>query len=502
MTFNSFLFYPFFIVVVIVNYIVPKKWRWIWLLVSSYIFYSFSDVKYAVILLILTGVSYLAGRMMAKAKESKQKKRWMWVGLILNVGMLVLFKYLNFFFDSVNTAMALAGLQWTFRGIELLFPVGISFYSIQVISYLVDVFNGKVEAEKNFGHFALYVSFFPQLLIGPIERYNHLKPQLLNPKPFVYQNFVNSLVRIGWGLFKKMVIADRLAVVANTVFAAPDEFYSPKLVVAILAFTFQIYIDFSAYSDIAIGTASILGIDLVENFNRPYFAKSVTDFWRRWHISLSNWLRDYIFIPLNFKHRRKKPRVLWISFDVMITFLVSGLWHGANWTFVIWGALHGFYQAFEIMTQKMRDKWVKKLKIDRSTFAHKTFQVLFTFVLVSFAWLFFKADSLGEAANILKTIITLDGTTAEEVWVFKDGSLGLDDKDYWMMSHTLLVFMAIEFAQRKKNLLVELNKQPAWFRWGVYYILIFSIIIFGFYGRRTPKILYISNFRGIKCYSV
>ena len=482
MTFNTFTFYLFFSAIVIVNYLLPRRWRWVWLLISSYVFYSFSDVKYSAVLLTCTGISYLAGRMVAKTVDNTLKKTWMLVGVILNVGILILFRYMNFFFDSISTAAATAGLQWTFRGIELLYPIGISFYTFQVISYLLDVYSGKVEAERNFGHYALYVSFFPQLLIGPIERYNHLKPQLLNPKPFKYQEFVDSFVRIGWGLFKKLVIADRLAVVANTVFTAPQDFNSPKLVVAVIAFSFQIYIDFSAYSDIAIGTASILGINLVENFERPYFAKSVIDFWRRWHISLNNWLRDYVFIKLNYKHRRKKPRKLWISIDVMTTFFISGLWHGASWTFVIWGALHGVYQIIEILTQEIRDKVVKKLNMDRGTFAHRTFQVLFTFGLVSFAWLFFKADSISDAVQIMKSIITLKGITIEEAWIFKDGSLGLDSKDFWMMAHTLLILMVVEFAGRKHDLLAVLNKQPIWFRWAVYYLLFFSITIFGFYG--------------------
>jgi len=482
MTFNTFAFYLFFAAIVIINYILPRRWRWVWLLISSYVFYSLSDVRYSAVLLICTGISYLAGRMVTKTEDNKLKKTWMLVGVILNVGILILFRYMNFFFDSINTAAAAAGLQWTFRGIELLYPIGISFYTFQVISYLLDVYSGKVEAEKNFGHYALYVSFFPQLLIGPIERYNHLKPQLLNPKPFEYQEFVDSLVRVGWGLFKKLVIADRLAVVANTVFTAPQDYSSPKLVVAIIAFSFQIYIDFLAYCDIAIGTANILGIYLVENFKQPYFAKSIIDFWRRWHISLSNWLRDYIFIRLNYKHRRKKPRKLWISIDVMITFFVSGLWHGANWTFIVWGVLHGLYQIFEIITKEIRDKVVKKLNIDRSTFAHKTFQVLFTFGLVSFAWLIFKVNSIGEAVQIMKSIITLDGITAEEAWIFKDGSLGLDAKDFWMMTHTLLILMIVEFVGRKHDLLAALNKQPTWFRWTVYYLLFFSITILGFYG--------------------
>lgn len=482
MTFNTFTFYLFFSAIVIVNYLLPRRWRWVWLLISSYVFYSLSDVKYSAVLLTCTGISYLAGRMIAKTEDNKLKKTWILVGVILNVGILILFRYMNFFFDSINTATAAAGLQWTFRGIELLYPIGISFYTFQVISYLLDVYSGKVEAEKNFGHYALYVSFFPQLLIGPIERYNHLKPQLLNSKPFEYQEFVDSLVRIGWGLFKKLVIADRLAVVADTVFSAPQDFGSPKLIVAIAAFSFQIYIDFSAYSDIAIGTASILGINLAENFKRPYLAKSVIDFWRRWHISLSNWLRDYIFIKLNYKHRRKKPRKLWISIDVMTTFFISGLWHGANWTFIIWGALHGLYQITEILTQEIRDKVVMKLNIDRSTFAHRAFQVLFTFGLVSFAWLFFKANSISEAVQIMKSIITLKGITAQEAWIFKDGSLGLDAKDFWMMAHTLLILMVFEFVGRKHDLLAALNKQPTWFRWVVYYLLFFSITILGFYG--------------------
>ena len=482
MTFNTFTFYIFFAVIVIVNYVLPRRWRWVWVLISSYVFYSLSDVKYSAVLFACTGISYAAGRMVAKTEHIKLKKTWMLVGVILNVGILILFRYMNFFLDSISTTAAAAGLQWKFRGIELLYPVGISFYIFQIISYLLDVYSGKVEAEKNFGHYALYVSFFPQLLIGPIERYNHLKPQLLNPKPFEYQEFVDSLVRVGWGLFKKLVIADRLAVVANTVFAAPGDFPSPKLVVAITAFSFQIYIDFSAYCDIAIGTANILGINLVENFKQPYFAKSIIDFWRRYHISLNNWLRDYIFIRLNYKHRRNKPRELWMGIDVMITFFVSGLWHGANWTFIIWGALHGLYQTIEILTQKMRDRVVKKLNIDRSTFAHKAFQILFTFGLVSFAWLFFKANSISEAVQIMKSIISLDGITTEEAWIFKDGSLGLDSKDFWMMAHTLLILMVVELLQRKRDLLFELNKQPTWFRWVVYYLLFFSITIFGFYG--------------------
>ena len=482
MTFNTFLFYPFFILIVIIYYLVPTRWRWIWLLIASYTFYAFTDIRFALVLLTFSGISYISGITIETSKNLRVKKLWMLLGVLMHVSVLIVFKYLNFFSGVVSAAASMIGFQWSFRGVELIYPVGISFYSFQAIGYLLDVYSEKTTAEKNFFQYALFISFFPKLLIGPIERYNHLKPQLVNPAPFKYQSFVDSLVRIGWGLFKKVVIADRLAVVANTVFAAPGDFESPKLVLAVLAFSFQIYIDFSAYCDIAIGTAKILGINLSENFKQPYFATSVIDFWRRWHITLSNWLRDYIFLNLNFKHFRRKPRELWTALDVMLTFLVSGLWHGANWTFIAWGALHGVYQMVEILTQKTRDKIAKKLKINRSTFFHKTFQVLLTFGLISFAWIFFKADSIDQALSIIKSIGTFDQISSNQAWRFFGGRLGLDKKDFAMMVFTLVIFLAVEYIQRKHDLLSVLNKQPAWLRWVVYYALFFSITIFGFYG--------------------
>jgi alginate O-acetyltransferase complex protein AlgI len=482
MTFNSFLFYPFFIGITAINFLLPRKWRWAWLLGTSYLFYAFSDIRFTFVLLTCTGISNISGRLIAHSVDDQRKKLWMLIGVVLNVGILVLFKYVNFLFNSVSAATSAAGLRWTFRGIELLYPIGVSFYAFQVISYLLDVYSGKIEAENNFFQYALFVSFFPQLLIGPIERFNHLKPQLLDPAPFDNQRFVDSLMRIGWGLFKKMVIADRLAVVANTVFTAPGQFTSPQLVAAVLAFSFQIYIDFSAYSDIAIGTAKLLGINLVENFERPYFARSVIDFWRRWHISLSNWLRDYIFLKLNYKHRRRKPRALWTGLDVMVTFLISGLWHGADWTFVAWGALHGVYQIIEMLTQKTRDRLVKKFHINRDAWVHKLLQVLLTFGLVSAAWIFFKANSLKDAITIFRSISTFSEMTKTNAWVFNDGILGLDVKDSWMMLLSLVILLIVEFSQRKHDLLAVLHKQPVWLRWLVYYALFVAITIFGFYG--------------------
>jgi alginate O-acetyltransferase complex protein AlgI len=487
MTFNTFVFYPIFATITLIYFIVPKKWRWVWLLISSYFLYSLSDIRFAAILLVCTGIAFFIGLLIDHSRNNKLRKFWMTVGVSLIIGTLFLFKYLSFFFDTFNTLLSAAGVRWYFRGLELIIPIGISFFSLQIVGYILDVYNGRLKAERNFGYFALFVSFFPKLLIGPIERYKNMAPQLINQEPFKYEEFTDNLLRIGWGLFKKIIAADRLAVVANTVFASPQDFGSPKLITAILAFSFQIYFDFSAYSDIAIGISKIIGIQLTENFNYPYFASSIIDFWRRWHISLSNWLRDYIFLPLNYRHGRKRPRKLWIAIDVMVVFLISGLWHGANWTYIFWGALHGLYQSIEILTQSTRDRLVKFFNIDRTTFAHQLLQMLFTFGLVCFAWLFFKASSISDSSLILKSIFKFKDVTSSSAWLFGDGSLGLDINDIWIMCHTTLLIFAVDWISRKHNILSALSQQPTWFRWAVYIILIFSIAIFGFYGQIAPE---------------
>ena len=484
MSFSSDLFYFFFILVVVFYYLIPKKFRWIELLIASYIFCISADVKFGLLLLVSTTFSYFAGLWIGKAQDRKIKKRFMLLGIITITALLFVFKYLDFFFATISSALAMVGFDWSFRGMELLLPIGISFYTFQTISYLLDVYNGTAEPERNFGKYALYVSFFPKLVSGPIERANHLLPQLYDPKPFEYQRFVDSLVRIGWGLFKKLVIADRLAVVANTYFSDPASFFAPQGVLAILFYSFQVYIDFAAYCDIAVGTAQILGIDLVENFDHPYFAKSVTEFWRRWHISLTEWLRDYIFIPLNFATRRKRS-TLYQYRNILIVFLVSGIWHGASWTFIVWGILHGLYQVFEAATQKLRNRWIKKLNIDRNSFSHKLFQNLLTFSLVSFAWIFFRANSIHDAIYIIRSIITTQGIILEKHWAFT--ALGLNSLEIGVAVHALGLVFLVEFLQRKHNLLKELNQQPLVFRWLVYLVLIFSIIIFGFYATYKPE---------------
>jgi len=310
MTFNNFSFYGFLLAVVLLHYLLPKRWRWIWLLLSSLVFYAFTDVRFLFVLLICTAVSYLCALVLERKIDDKQRKFWAVLGVCLVLGMLVLFKYLDFLFLSINMLFSSAGLQWQLRGLGLLVPLGISFYTLQAVSYLLDVFHHRIAAEKNFARFALYMVFFPKLLSGPIERYEQLRLQFFEPRPFDFGRCERGLLHISWGLFKKVIIADRLAVAADAVFAAPLEFTAPQLIFGVLSFSFQVYLDFSAYTDIALGAASLLGIQLSENFKRPYFATSVIDFWRRWHITLSKWLRDYVFLPLNYQHRRRQPRSL------------------------------------------------------------------------------------------------------------------------------------------------------------------------------------------------
>lgn len=483
MTFNNFPFYLFLTAVVLINYFLPR--RWVWLLISSYVFYGLFDVRFLLVLLACTLITYLTGRLIGASQSEKRKKCWMTVGAAANLSILFLFQYLSFFLNSLNVVLSGLGLRWTLRGMKLIFPLGVSFFVFQTLSYIWDVYDERHEAEKNFGHFALYVAFFPKLLSGPIERFGVFKAQIIEPKALDNQRLTDNLLRIGWGLFKKLVIADRLAVIADMVFAAPYDFAGPKLVVGLLAFTFQIYLDFSAYTDIAISTAALLGFDLVENFDRPYFAKSIMDFWRRWHISLSNWLRDYVFLPLEYRNRRRRPRQLWMIMHLVATFLISGLWHGADWTFIVWGGLHGIYQAGELLTQKARDKWIVKLHINRDSFIHRVFQISLTFGLVCFGWLFFRANSLAEVGRMLWSIVTLEGVKTSDAWQFFDGSLGLDSQDFGLAIGALLLFILVEILQGRHNLRVILKRQSTWLRWLIYYALFFAITIFGFYGDVT-----------------
>lgn len=391
MLFNSFTFWIFFAAVVVVYRFMGHRARNGWLLLASYFFYGYWDWRFLSLILFSTIVDFVVARRIDQVAGKRSKKRWLLISLVSNLGLLAVFKYLGFFVVEFNTLWEAIGLGGPLPGIHLILPVGISFYTFQTLSYTIDVYRGETKATGSFWDFALYVSFFPQLVAGPIERSSHLLPQMQNPRPRCdEQRFREGLYHVLTGLFKKVIIADNMAMIANHVFNRPaSELSALEVLIGVYAFAFQIYGDFSGYSSIAQGLAKWLGFDLMFNFNHPYFAKSPKDFWGRWHISLSSWLRDYLYIPLGGNRGSR-----WMTRrNLMLTMLLGGLWHGAAWTFVIWGALHGIWLAIHRAVEPgkaVRDnRWMKAGKI------------VLTFHMICLTWLFFRAESLTQAMEML-----------------------------------------------------------------------------------------------------
>ncbi|WP_224994259.1 MBOAT family protein [Cesiribacter sp. SM1] len=404
MLFNSLEFIIFFPTVILLYFATPYRFRWLLLLVASYTFYMFWRVDYALLLIASTLIDYACGRMMGRIPgELRQKRKpWLWLSLLSNLGILFTFKYFNFFSEAAGDLAALLDLNYATPVFEILLPMGISFYTFQTMSYSIDVYYGRIQAEKHLGIFALFVTFFPQLVAGPIERAGNLLNQLKTEHKFDYDRAASGARLMAWGFFKKVVIADRLAVFVNEVYNNPGGYEGIPLMLATLFFAFQIYCDFSGYSDIAIGAARIMGFELMVNFRSPYFAISIKDFWNRWHISLSTWFRDYLYLPLG-GNRVVKWR--WY-YNLFIVFLVSGIWHGANWTFIIWGALHGLYLVIGNATKGERGKILDLLRLNRLPKLHKLLQVFTTFSLVCIAWVFFRANTLTDAWYILTHMFT------------------------------------------------------------------------------------------------
>ncbi|MGL6168515.1 MAG: MBOAT family O-acyltransferase, partial [Fusobacteriaceae bacterium] len=347
MLFNSLQFLIYFPIVVLLYFLLPFKFRWIWLLIASYFFYMNWNPKYAILMGTSTLVTYLSGILIEKSnsileenQRNKMRKLWVFLSFGINLSILFFFKYFNFLGTNITYILSKIHIGVKIPNFDMLLPVGISFYTFQALSYTMDVYRGDVKAQKNLGKYALFVSFFPQLVAGPIERSTHLLAQIDKEYNFEYERVKNGLLLMLWGLFKKIVIADRLAVLVNTVYNNPTNYEGFVLIIASVFFAFQIYCDFSSYSDIAIGAANVMGYDLMKNFNRPYFSKSIGEFWRRWHISLGTWFRDYLYFPLGGSKVSKSKRYR----NIMVVFLVSGLWHGASWNFIVWGGLHGIYQ--------------------------------------------------------------------------------------------------------------------------------------------------------------
>ena len=478
MLFNSYSFMIFFPIVLAIYFVIPKKARYMWLLLASYYFYMGWNVKYAALIAFSTIITYVCGRLLGKT----QHKKWVIGGCLgINLAILFFFKYFDFFMGSVNQVLVKVGVSPLQTGFDIILPVGISFYTFQALGYIIDVYRGDIEPEKNFFRYALFVSFFPQLVAGPIERSKNLLHQVDHVEEIClwnYKRIMDGLMLMLWGYFLKMVIADRAAILVDTVYNQYWMYGSIEIVLATFLFGVQIYCDFASYSQIAIGAAKVMGFELMENFNAPYLANSVKDFWRRWHISLSSWFKDYLYIPLggNRCSRIKKYR------NLMITFLVSGLWHGANWTFVIWGGLHGIYQIIGDVLRPVKEKLNQKLAVKTESFSYKFGQIVITYILVSFTWLFFRAESVSAAFEMVKNIFTKINP-----WVLYDQSLyklGLDLTEVHILVVALVLLILVDCVRFFKGQTIEkfLNEQCLYFRWGVVFFLLFFIFIYGSYG--------------------
>ncbi len=461
MGFNSIAFFVFLPIVFLLYWLIPHKYRWGLLLVASYYFYMSWNAKYVVLILFTTTVSYITAVILERVDGTK-KKAVLSLGIICCLGVLFFFKYFNFF--SLNMVELLGAFSIPMNPILIHYalPVGISFYTFQTLSYMIDVYRGTVKAERHFGFYATYISFFPQLVAGPIERIDRLLPQIKSKKEFNYDKALYGLEIMIWGFFKKIVVADSLANYVDAVYGSLRKYTGIDLVIAVIFFTVQIYCDFSGYSDIAIGTAKLLGVDLMENFKSPYFAASLKEFWSEWHISLSTWFRDYVYIPLG-GNRCSRLRH---NLNLLVTFLISGLWHGANWTYVVWGGIHGLAQVLENIFDK-------PLKYIRSRAAGKWISILVVFIFCNIAWIFFRADSIADAFYVLQHM--LDGVT--NTTVYFNNAIGLKGRDLLIILILIVLIFIFDFLSLKKNIIMEGKKYPKFVRAFVNWGLITAICV-------------------------
>ena len=467
MAFFSVKFILFFSAVFLVYFAVPKKHRYIWLLAASYVFYAFFSIKYVAVLAAVTAVSYTAARLMGKIN----KKLCLALGISISLAILVLFKFWQFWAQGLYT---LFGITDKASGglITLLAPVGISFFVLEAIGYLADVYKGKVECEKNIAKYALFLSFFTKVVSGPIERSTNLLKQIQNGTEFSQIGVKRGFLSVLWGYCLKLLIADRLSIMISYAFGHYAELTGGALAFAVILYGIQLYADFSGYSYIALGTAEMLGFSLCENFRRPYFAQDIKDFWSRWHISLSDWLKSYIYIPLGGNRKGKLRQLI----NLVITFIVSGIWHGTGWQFLIWGGIHGLYQVVSKLTFPAKQKLRAKINIKRDCFSYKAFKALVTFTLVDFAWLFFRAASAGEAVAILKKIVTelhLGYTLTEKFYL-----LNFDASRFVLLLAAIAILFFVDILHEKNIRISEwLEKQNKLFRMLVYIAIILVLII-------------------------
>jgi len=479
MLFNSFQFFVFFAVVTAVHFSLPQRWRWVLLLAASYYFYMCWKPEYVVLILFATGVNYALAIAIERQDRPAARRLLLSLSLTATLGVLLAFKYFNFVNESVRGWLAAFNIVHVVPYFNILLPVGISFYTFQTLSYTIDVYWKKRPAERHLGIFALYVSFFPQLVAGPIERSTRLLPQFRRPHAFDARGVADGLTRMLWGLFKKTVIADRAAVVVDAVYGDPSGHAGLPLIVGTLAFAYQIYCDFSGYSDIAVGAARVLGYDLMQNFDRPYRARSIGDFWRRWHISLSTWFRDYLYIPLG---GNRVPGGRW-ALNILVVFLLSGLWHGAAWTFLLWGGLHGVLLMTGACTGPVRARVASWLGLGRVPRIRNGLAVAATFALVCLGWVLFRADSIRDAAYIYTHLFT--GAASGLAGWWGSARLHVGAADWLILLGSVCLLETVEWLEKKQPLRAYLAAAPVAFRWAAYQGLVWLIFFCGQFGRQA-----------------
>ena len=489
MLFNSVDFMLFFPIVLLIYFIVPKKIRYIWLLAASYYFYMNWNPVYVLLLLGVTAITYVCSIFIGKIKTSSIKKHsirkvFLCGGIVINLIILFYYKYFGFLIENLNRLFAKINIH-TLNAPDIILPVGISFFTFQALGYLIDVYKGEIDPEYNFFKYALFVSFFPQLVAGPIERSKNLLTQIQNDSEhhmWNYNRVISGFVLMLWGFFVKMVIADRAAISVDYIFANYERFGFVELSAGAVLFAIQIYCDFGGYSYIAIGAAKVLDYELMDNFKTPYLSVSISEFWRRWHISLSQWLRDYIYIPLGGSRcgRAKHYR------NLLITFGISGIWHGANWTYIVWGVLHGIYQICEKMMAKPME-WIHlRCHTKKECFGYKLFCIIITFVATDIAWIFFRASTLSQACGYIRRLLIYWNP-----WKLLDGTLysgiGLSIQESHILFFAILIMTVMDILQikKEKNIYQLLENQWIVFRYVVVLGLLWGIILLGCYGVGT-----------------
>lgn len=491
MFFNSVEYAIFFTLVFFVFHLLPAKIRPIWLLVASYFFYANWNIKYTLLIFFVTVVTFVSAILISKLKcklrlkqnltkrNLRLSKTVLIITMVLCFGLLIYYKYANFLLRNINFIIGKINSK-TFSTLDIILPVGISFYIFQAVGYVIDVYNGKTKVEKNILIYSLFVSYFPQLVAGPIERSKNLIHQLKNPAKLTSERLREGLFLILFGLFQKVVIADRIANIVDPVFSDFCNYTGIEISIAVLLFGIQIYCDFAGYSNIAIGSSRLLGVDLMLNFNAPYLASSVVDFWRRWHISLTSWFTDYLYIPLGGNRKGRLRKYI----NTLIVFLVSGAWHGASWNFVFWGAINGIMNIISSIRKE------KKVKYNYSIF-DKVANIVGTFILIDFSWLFFRAESLSNAFAMIRKSVGYIGVGP----FLRGDSL---DKVFGNASNLLLIIVVVSILicfdviqNKKKGLYEFIGKQKIIYRWIIYLTLISFIVLFGAYGEEYEQVNFI-----------